>query len=87
MINFRNKRLAAFTAIAGLGIGALATPAVALAAPQSGHAKVVRSDPPSPDKTGTHDGARRDAKVDKTSSVDKSPSIDRSTSVDPRTDH
>jgi hypothetical protein len=87
MINFRNKQLAAFTAIAGLGIGAVAAPAVALAASHPSTAKVTKSDPASPDKPGTKDGRSRDTKVDKTSSVDKSPRVDRSTSVDPKTDH
>jgi hypothetical protein len=84
MIRLRNKHLAALTAIAGLGIGAVATPAVALAGSHAGSAKVVRVDRPSPDKPGTKDGTSRDTKVDKTSSIDK-PSIDK-TSVDPKTD-
>ena len=87
MINFRNKQLAAFAAVASLGFGAVATPAVALAASHPAHAKVVNRDPASPDKPGTRDGTSRDTKVDKTSSVDKSGSIDKSTSVDPKTDH
>jgi len=86
MINLRNKQLAALTAIAGLGIGAVATPAVAVAASHPAHAKVVQRDPPSPDKPGTTDGTSRDMKADKTSSVDRSSSNDRSTSVDPKTD-
>ena len=85
MIKLRNKHLAALTAIAGLGIGAVATPAFALAASHPGTAKVVRADPPSPDKPGTKDGTSRDTKVDKTSSVDKS-SVDKTTSVDPKPD-
>ena len=85
MIKLRNKHLAAFTAIAGLGIGAVATPAVALAASHPAHTKVVNRDPASPDKPGTKDGTSRDTKVDRTSSVDK-PSVDKP-SVDPRTDH
>ncbi len=87
MINFRNKQFAAFAAIAGLGIGAVAAPAVALAASHPVHAKVVQRDPASPDKPGTKDGTSRDTKADKTSSIDKSSSNDRSTSVDPKTDH
>jgi len=81
MTNFRNKQLAALTAIAGLGIGAIAAPSVALAASHPGHAKVVNRDPASPDKPGTKDGTSRDTKVDKTSSVDKA------SSGDPKTDH
>jgi hypothetical protein len=84
MIKLRNKHLAALTAIAGLGIGAVATPAVALAASHPSTAKVVRADPPSPDKPATKDGTSRDTKVDKTSSIDK-PSSDK-TSIDPKTD-
>ena len=87
MINFRNKQLAAFAAIAGLGIGGVAAPAVAVAASHPAHAKVVQSDPASPDKPGTKDGTSRDTKADKTSSADRSSSNDRSTSVDPKTDH
>jgi hypothetical protein len=87
MINFRHKRIAAMTAIAGLGIGAVATPAVALAASHTAHATVVKSDPASPDKPGTKDATSRDRKVDKTSSVDKSTSVDKSKSIDPKTDH
>jgi hypothetical protein len=91
MIKLRNKRLAAFAAIAGLGIGAVAAPAVALAASHPGPAKVVKTDPTSADKAGTKDGTSRDAKdgtsrdtkVDKTSGADKS-SIDKA-SVDRRT--
>ena len=64
MINFRNKQFAALTVIAGLGIGAVATPAVALAASHPAHAKVVNSDPASPDKPGTKDGRGRDTKAD-----------------------
>jgi hypothetical protein len=92
MINFRNKQFAALTAIAGLGIGAVATPAVALAASHPAHPKFVKSDPASPDKPGTKDGTSRDTRLDKSSRVDKgssaekSTSIDRSTSVDPKTD-
>jgi hypothetical protein len=87
MINFRNKQLAAFAAIAGLGIGAVATPAVALATSHPAHTKVVKRDPASRDKPGTRDGTSRDRKVDKTSGRDTSRSIDKGTSVDPKTDH
>ncbi len=86
MINFRNKQLAAMTAIAGLGIGAVAAPAVAMAASHPAHAKVAQRDPASPDKRGSKDGTSRDTKVDKTSSVDRGPSLDKSNSVDPKTD-
>lgn len=85
MMNFRTKQLAALAAIAGLGIGVAATPALAVAATHPATANVARSDPASPDKIGT--GTSRDAKVDKTSSVDKVTSIDQKTSVDPKTDH
>ena len=86
MINFRNKQLAAMTAIAGLGIGAVAVPAASLAASHPAHAKVTTRDPASPDKPGTKDGPSRDTKVDRSSSVDRSPSVDKSNSVDPKTD-
>jgi hypothetical protein len=86
MIHFRNKQLAALTAIAGLGIGAVAAPAVAVAASHPAHAKVVQRDPASPDKPGTKDGTSRDTRADKTSSVDRSSTNDRTTSVDPKTD-
>ena len=86
MINFRNKQFAALTVIAGLGIGAVATPAVALAASHPAHAKVVNSDPASPDKPGTKDGRGRDTKADKSSSVDNGSSVEKRTSVDPKTD-
>jgi hypothetical protein len=84
MIKLRNKQLAAFAAIAGLGIGAVAAPAVALAASHPASAKVVKTDPTSADKAGTKDGTSRDTKVDKTSGVDKS-SVDKA-SVDRKTD-
>lgn len=86
MIDFRNKQLAALTAIAGLGIGAVATPAIAVTASHPAGGKVVNSDPASPDKRGTKDGGSRDTKVDKTSSMDGGTSLDRGTSVDPKTD-
>ena len=87
VIKLRNKHLAALTAIAGLGIGAVATPAVALAASHPGTANVVRTDPRSPDKPGLKDGTSRDTRVDKTSSVDRTRSVDKSPSVDLKTDH
>ena len=87
MVKLRNKHLAARTAIAGLGIGAVATPAVALAASHPRTAQVVKADPPSPDKPGTKDGRSRDAKIDKTSSRDRSSGVDKRTSVDRKTDH
>ena len=71
MIKLRNKQLAAVTAIAGLGIGAVATPTVAVAASHPAHAKVVRADPASPDKPGTKDTTKHDTKPDKSGSVDK----------------
>jgi len=87
MINFRNKQLAALTAIAGLGIGGAAlAPAVAVAASHGTHATVVKTDPASPDRAGTKDGPGRDARTDKTSKLDTNVSVDRSTSVDTRTD-
>ena len=86
MINFRNKHFAAMTAIAGLGIGAVAVPAVSLAASHPASAKVTTRDPASPDKPGTKDGPSRDPKLDRSSSVDRSPSVDKGTSVDPKTD-
>jgi hypothetical protein len=84
MIKLRNKRLAALAAIAGLGIGAVGAPAVALAASNPAPAKVVKTDPTSADKAGTKESTRRDTKVDKTSSVDRS-SVDNA-SVDRKTD-
>jgi hypothetical protein len=84
MISFRNKQLAALTVIAGLGIGAVATPAVALAASHPAHAKVVKSDPASPDKPGTRDGRGRDTKLDTSSSLDKGTGVEKSTGVDPK---
>jgi hypothetical protein len=87
MMNLRNKQIAAMTAIAALGIGAVATPAVALAASHPAHATVVKSAPARPDKPGTKDGTSRDPKVDKTSSVDKSTSVDKSKTVDLKPDH
>jgi hypothetical protein len=76
MIKLRNKHLAALTAIAGLGIGAIATPAVALASSHPAHAKVVRTDT-SPDRPGTKDVTKHDTTSDKSGSVDKT-SVDRS---------
>jgi hypothetical protein len=76
MIKLRNKHLAAVTAISGLGIAAIATPAAALAASHPAHAKVVRTDPASPDRPGTKDTTKHDTKSDKAGSVDKA-SIDR----------
>ena len=87
MMNFRTKQLTALAAIAGLGIGVGATPALAAAATHPATANVAKSDPASPDKIGTRDGASRDIKIDTTSSVDKITSIDRKTSVDPKADH
>ncbi|MGA9857033.1 MAG: hypothetical protein WBQ18_04170 [Solirubrobacteraceae bacterium] len=88
MTKLFNKRLAVVTAIAGLGIGAAATPALSLAASHPGTTTVVRADPRSPDRPGTKDGARRDTKADKTSSIDR-PSVDKTSvdkpSVDPAT--
>jgi hypothetical protein len=80
MIKLRNAQLAAVTAIAGLGIGAVATPTVAVAASHPAHAKVVRADSASPDKPGTKDTTKHDTKSDKSGGVDKT-SVDK-TSVD-----
>ncbi len=63
------------------------TPAVALAASHPAHAKVVKSDPASPDKPRTKDGTSRDTKVDRSSSVDRSTGVDKNASVDLKTDH
>ena len=87
MMNFRNKQLAAFAAIAGLGISVAATPALAVAATHPATTNVARTDPTSADKIGTRDGTSPNTKADRTSSVDKITRIDRRTSVDPKTDH
>ncbi len=76
MIKLRNKQLAALTAIAGLGIAAIATPAAALATSHPAQATVVKTDPASPDKPGTSDNSKHDTKSDKAGSVDKA-SIDK----------
>ncbi|HME03450.1 MAG TPA: hypothetical protein VKG38_10530 [Solirubrobacteraceae bacterium] len=70
MIKLRNTRLAAATAIAALGIGAVAVPSAALAAAHPSKAKVVRTDKQSPDKPGTKDVSQHDSKLDTASSID-----------------
>ncbi len=86
MIKLRNNRLAALTVLAGLGIGAVATPAIAVAASQPSHATVVKIDPRSPDSPGTKDGSRHDRSIDKAAKLDKGTSVDKRTSVDRKTD-
>jgi hypothetical protein len=73
MIKLRNRHLAALAAVAGLGIGAVAVPAAALAASHPSTVKVVKADPASLDKPGTKDATSHDSTADKTSSVDRAP--------------
>jgi hypothetical protein len=64
MIKLRNTRLAAVTAIAALGIGAVAVPAAALAASHPSKAKVVTTHKPSTK------APRHDSSSDGASSID-----------------
>ena len=68
MIKLRNTRLAAVSAVAALGIGAVAVPAGALAASHASKVKTVTSH-----KTTTNTAPRHDSSPDRGSSLD-SPS-------------
>ena len=65
MIKLRNTRLAAVTAIAALGTGAVSVPAAALAASHPSKTKVVTTH-----KSTTKAAPRQDSSPDKSSSVD-----------------
>lgn len=65
MIKLRNTRLAAVTAIAALGIGAVSVPAAALAASHPSKPKVVTTH-----KSSAKAAPRHNSSPDKASSVD-----------------